>query len=312
MVNLRRWTWPAWTRGRHWKQLVVGVPVLVPCLVLSVFVVRGCASADVPLVHPRTDVSVPLQPATSAPSDLTGVQLAAVDGTTVPSEVRGTGTAHLNGRVNGPQGPLAGAVVRVEHLVSKEPPHLDVVSAADGTWDLPGIAGGPYRVRAFLAPSFAQLEPEVLFLPDGQQQSIDLVVDAFSGISVLPAVAPDPPQLNRPTSVALRVTRRTVDGEGVVRADPVVNASVTLTATPGWSVDGPSAATTSLDGDAVFTLECRSVGASQVQAVVRPTPAEPPQPVTADVSPCTDPNATTTTAPASGGPPTSTGSQPPN
>ena len=64
------------------KQAAIGVPILVPVVVLSVFVARGCDTASVPNVHPPPGVTLPTEPATSAPADLTGVQLAAVDGTT--------------------------------------------------------------------------------------------------------------------------------------------------------------------------------------------------------------------------------------
>jgi hypothetical protein len=301
------WRWP------NWRELRIGVPVAVPCLVLAVFVLRGCDTAEVPLVQPRTDVTLPQAPATSAPLDLTAVQLAPVNGTTVPHEVRAAGTAHLNGTVAGPQGPVAGAVVRVEHLVSRQPPVIDVASGPDGTWDLPNIAGGAYRVRAFLAPSLAQVEPEVFFINDGQQQTLNLTMSTFNGMSIVPAVAPDPPELNRPATVALRVVRRSVNQEGVVTADPIANASVALTGTPGWSVSGPSTATSSAEGDATFTLVCKSVGASQLQVVVRSTPSDAAQPVTVTVSACTDPSATTTTTtPGSSGPPTTASAPPPN
>ena len=70
------------------KQVGIGVPVVVPLVVLSVFVVRGCDTASVPNVHPPPGVTLPPEPATSAPADLTGVQLAGVDGTFLAGEPR--------------------------------------------------------------------------------------------------------------------------------------------------------------------------------------------------------------------------------
>lgn len=300
-------------RWPRWSELRVGVPIGLPLLVLLVFVVRGCDTADVPLVQPPPGATLAAPSPSSTPADLTGVQLAAVDGTTVPSTVRATGTAHLAGSVNAPQGFLPGATVRVEHLVGGDPPPIDVVTGPDGRWDLPGIAGGRYRVRAFLAPNFAQLEPEVFFLNDGEERTLDLFVDQFSGLSITPAVAPNPPQLNRDTNLVLRVAVRTVDAAGVVRAQPVVNANVLITGANGWNVKGASNAFTNAAGDVGFVLECRSAGASQLQVTVRPTPTEPPQVFPVNVPACEDPRATTsTTAPQSGGPPTSSSAQPPN
>jgi hypothetical protein len=295
------------------RELRVAVPLGIPLLVLFVFVVRGCSTASVPILHPPADASLPAAEATSAPQDLTAVQLAGAKGTTTLVPTRATGTAHLSGAVNGPQGPVPGANVRVEHLVPDHPAPIDVLSGPDGHWDLNGIAGGPYRVRAFMVPSLAQTQPQIFFMDDGEQRTLDLTLDAFNGVSATSAIAPDPPQLNQPANLVIRVSSKTVDPDGVVRAQPVVNATVSLTGTQGWFVRGPSSASTDANGDAVFTLECRSAGASNVQISVRPTPADAPQAVSVDVSACSDPNATTTTAASSGsGPPSSSSGPPPN
>ena len=295
-------------------ELRLAVPIALPVIVLSFFVVRGCSTASVPILHPPPGVTLPSAAATSAPADLTGIQLAGVNGTTTVAPIAATGTAHLSGAVNGPQGPVPGATVRVEHFVDGNPPPTDVVSGPDGRWDLNNIAGGRYRVRAFLAPSLAQTQAEVFLLTAGEQRTLDLTVEAFSGASVAAAVAPDPPQLNQPLTFVVRVARKTVGADGVVHSDPIVNANVALTGTQGWTVHGSSSAQTDANGDATFTLDCRSAGASQLQAVVRPSPADAPQPVTLTVSACNDPNATTTTpstASGSSGPPTTPTTAPP-
>jgi hypothetical protein len=296
-------------------ELRIAVPIALPVLVMSIFVVKGCSAADVPLLHPPPGVTLPAAAATSAPQDLTGVQLAGVDGTTTLAPVRGGGTSHLSGSVNGPQGPVPGATVRVEHLVDDHPPPTDVLSGPDGRWDLTNIAGGRYRVRAFLAPALAQTRPEIFRLGEGEQRPLDLNVESFVGVSIAAAIAPDPPQLNQPLNFVVRVARKTVDPNGVVRSEPIVNAGVTLTNTQGWSVRGPSSVNTDGNGDATFGLDCRAAGASQVQVAVRPTPADAPQPATLSVTPCDNPAATsttTTTAPASSVPPPTASGPPPN
>ena len=198
--------------------------------------------------------------------------------------------------------------MRVEHLVDDHPP-IDVLTGADGRWDLPNIAGGRYRVRSFLAPTLAQTEPEIFFILDGEQRSLDLTVESFAQLALAAAVAPDPPQLNQPVTFVVRVARKTVDPSGVVQSQPVPGAAVALTNAPGWQARGSASTVADGNGDAVFTLECRSAGAAQLQVSVRPTLSEPPQVATLEVSPCADPTATTTTtATASSGapPPTST------
>jgi hypothetical protein len=295
-------------------ELRIAIPIALPAFVLMVFVVRGCSTADVPLLHPPEGVTLPAAAATSAPADLTGVQLAGVDGTTTVLPIAATGTSHLSGGVNGPQGPVPGATVRVEHLVDGNPPPIDVVSGPDGRWDLNGIAGGRYRVRAFLPPALAQTEAQIFLLGDGEQRTLDLTLDSFAGLALAAAVAPDPPALNQPFTLVIRVARKTVDTDGVVRSQPVLNGAVVLTGVQGWSVRGSSSVFTDGNGDAIFTLDCRAAGASQVQVSVRPTPSEPPTTATLDVSQCGDPNATSTTptTSSSSAPPTSASGPPPN
>jgi len=289
------------------QEAKVAAPLAILFTVMSVFVLRGCDSANVPLVHPPAGFNTAGTATTQPGDNLTGVQLAAVDGTTVPADVRATGSAHLSGSVNGPQGPMPGATVRVEHLVEGKPPPIDVLTGADGRWDLPNIAGGRYRVRAFLVPSFAQVEPQVFFLEDGKAQSFDLTVDSFAGLEVTSAIAPDPPTVNQPFTLAVRVARRTGDGDGIVRAQPVANATVTLTGTQGFNPRGQSSAVTDGNGDTAFGLDCKSANASQVQVTVRATPTDQPQTSTLQFTPCVDPSASTTT-PTSTSASTSSGS----
>jgi hypothetical protein len=205
---------------------------------------------------------------------------------------------------------VPGATVRVEHLVNGRPPPIDVLTGVDGRWDLPNIAGGRYRVRSWFAPSLAQTQPDVFFLSDGEQRNLDLGLESFSGLSIAAAVAPDPPQLNQPANIVVRVARKTVDQSGVVRAEPVVNASIVVTGASGWSVRGSSSVFTNGSGDATFSLDCRSAGANQLQVAVRPTPTDQPQTANLQVTACADPRATTTTptSSSSSGAPPPTGS----
>ena len=277
------------------KQVSIGVPIVVPIVVLSVFVVRGCSTAHVPISHPPPGVTLPPAPATSTPEDLTGVQLAAVDGTTTVPDVANTGTSRLSGSVNGPQGPVPSANVRVEHLVGNHSFPFDLVTDAGGRWDLPNIAGGRYRVRAFLPPSLAQAEPQVFFLNEGDQREVDVTLDTFNGApEVQIAIAPDPPSLGEPTSLVVRVTRRTVASDGVVRAGPIAGASVTFSPSEGWTVTGSSTAATNENGDATFVVSCRKAGANVVQITLR-VPGVAPQAISQQVSACVDARATTTT-----------------
>ena len=294
---------------RRIRQVVTGLSIMAPVVVMLVFVGRGCETASVPNVHPPPGVTLPPPSPTSAPKDLTGVQLAAVDGTTTVPAVPDSGTSQLSGTVTGPQGPVPGATVRIEHLVDNHVNPVDVLTDANGHWGLGNIAGGRYRVRAFLPPTLAQAEPQVFFLNEGDQRSLDLGVDQYTGSpEVAVAIAPDPPNLGQPASVVVRVTRKAVSPDGVIRAAAVPGANVTFNTSDAWSVSGPSATATNENGDATFVVQCRKAGANQVNVTVRVPGVA--QPVTAiqDVPACIDPRSTstTTTTTAPGTPPSST------
>ncbi|HEX2382605.1 MAG TPA: carboxypeptidase-like regulatory domain-containing protein [Acidimicrobiales bacterium] len=295
----------------------MAIPVAVPLIAIGVFVVRGSDTGTFPDIHaPQTGGTTTVPPPPTAPVDLTGISIPGVAGTTTTAPVRSLGTAHLAGLVSGPDGPVAGAVVRLEHLVG-DAVTTDVVAGPDGHYDAPNIAGGRYRVRAFLAPTFAQAEPEVFFLNDGDLRGLDLSVRSYGGLALASATAPDPPVRDDPATFVVRVANRTVDSGGIVRVRPVPDASVQVIGATGWSVSGPAAAVTDANGDVSFTLVCTTPGANQVQVQVQRTAADAPQPAALTTPTCIDrpPPPTTpagpSSAPPSSGSSASSGSSPP-
>jgi hypothetical protein len=278
------------------KHRLAAVMVAVPLAVIAVFVVRGADTGTFPHIEaPKNASALPPTTPSTAPIDLTAVSLVGVDGTTTTTPVRSLGTAHVSGFVKGPDGPVPGATVRFEHLAGPAV-RTDVTSGPDGHYDAPNMAGGRYRVRAFLAPSLAQTDPVVFFLTDGELRGLDLTVDSFTPFAVNSAMAPDPPLRDQQATFVVRVGARSVDGDGIVRVQPVANAIVDLTGTQGWSVSTAASAVTDAGGDATFTLVCRNAGTNQVQVQVRPTVNDLPQPATLTTPACVDPAATTTTS----------------
>ncbi|HEX4865986.1 MAG TPA: carboxypeptidase-like regulatory domain-containing protein [Acidimicrobiales bacterium] len=181
--------------------------------------------------------------ATTTVVDRSGIALAGVPGETTSTIVE-RGTASISGAVQGPEGLVAGATVRVERLVAGREIRSDVLTGADGRFLLGGVPGGRYRIRAFLAPTLAQLEPEVRFLEDGEDHTIDLTMEAFGGVSVLADVAPDPPVVDGAVNLVAVVLNRSVDGDGVVRSVPVPGISVELTGLGRWNARGGPTTTT--------------------------------------------------------------------
>jgi hypothetical protein len=178
----------------------------------------------------------PPQPTTPVPVvDRSGIALAGVPGETTTT-IAETGTAVISGAVQGPGGLIPGAIVRVERLVAGREIRTDVRSDADGRYVLGGVPGGRYRIRAFLPPSLVQLEPVIRFLADGEEHGIDLTMEQQGGLVVRADVAPEPPITGSAVNLVAVLTTRTVDGDGVVRASPVVGVTVELIGLGRWQL----------------------------------------------------------------------------
>ena len=224
--------------------------------------------------------------------------LPSVEGTTTTAVPPNVGRARLSGAVTGPQGPVPGAVVRLERVLGGITQTTDVVTGPDGRYDAPGIGGGRYRVRAFLAPTLAQPTGQVFFLTDGEERVVDLTLQDFAEPAVAIAVAPDPLLLDQPLNVAVRVSGRLVDADGFVRTQRLVGGTVQVSATGGWTALTPSVSTTDGNGEARFSARCRSADPTQLQVTVRlpaALPGDVPAVATFDVPACIDPATLTTT-----------------
>ncbi len=197
--------------------------------VAALLLVGACSGGD-----DDADPSPTTGPTSSTTEvDRSGIALAGVPGTT-SSTVIERGTASLTGTVQGPGGLVPGATVRIERLVAGREVRTDVLTGADGRFLLANVPGGRYRVRAFLAPTLAQLQPEVRFLADDAVHDFALTVEQQGGLVARADVSPDTPILGRPVNLVAVVSTRAVDSDGVVRWTPVVGASVELAGLGRW------------------------------------------------------------------------------
>jgi hypothetical protein len=283
------------------------LPVLLVVVTLLVLVGRNYDTVDFPEYEaPEGFVPRP-PPTTAAPGTAQGELVASVAGTTVVAVPPNVGTASLGGVVQGPTGPVPGAVVRVERRILGEVQVFDVLADAAGAWQAAGIGGGRYRVRAFLPPGLASREAEVFLLPAGERRDLDLAVEAFGGPTVVLASAPSPAVLGQPVNVAVRVTGRVVDADGFVGTQGLSGAVVDLSSSASWSrTTSPGGSTTGGDGRVVVTFTCRQVGSALLTATVRL--AGTTEPIVAQSSfDCIDPTTlTTTTLPGDPGATTTT------
>ncbi|MGH9189941.1 MAG: carboxypeptidase-like regulatory domain-containing protein [Acidimicrobiales bacterium] len=277
---------------------------LAALLVAAATATAACSVGGGLRVEPLPDPPPTLATTTTdVPPDLSQVALPSARGrTTTTAVVLGPGQANLEGTVVGPTGPVPGAVIRVERMVGETVVSSDLVSA-DGTWSLPGVRGGQYRIRAWRPPDLAQVEPARLFLGARDKVPVELKLEQFAGPHASPALAPTPAVVDQPVNLVVQVTVRSVDGAGIVRAVPVPVTRVELSASAAWLIRSANVTLTDSTGRARWELLCRVGGVQPVSVVVNgtttlplelPACADPPA-VAADPVPGAGPSTTTTT-----------------
>ncbi len=284
-------------------------PRLLLAAFIAVLALLGAACEAPPeLATIPPPASMPVTTTTSPPVDLSGVVLQRVPGATTTTLAIIPGGASLSGRVNGPEGPVEGAVVRAERLVGDAVASIDSVTRPDGTFTITGIKGGRFRVRAWRAPDLTLLTPEVFYIGATEQRRLDLGVNRYEGIVAAANMAPSPALIERPANLVVQVSRREVDGSGVVRNIPVAGVKIELYGPGEWRIGTTNPMTTDANGRGRWTLTCRAAGTQPLGVVVADTmtfpidipnctapPPPPPPPTTAPAPPVT-PAAPTTTA----------------
>lgn len=238
-------------------------------LLLVLAAVAGCVRDDRydPLPAPEaSDEQLPPTSTTVSPN-LDEVQLAGAPGTTTTTAPAiGPGPVTIVGRVDGPEGPVPGAIVHLERVVGGRTASVDVPTAADGTWNASNVLGGAYRIRAHLAPSLGMLRSQVVFVDALDPKPVVLELERFEGTRVEGAIAPNPPTVGERANLNVRVTSNQVDAQGMVRQTPLAGLVVTLSGTGSWSVLSGNPAVTGSDGVAPFVLTCGAAGDQPLSA----------------------------------------------
>lgn len=182
----------------------------------------------------------------------------------------GPGRATVKGTVAGPDGPVAGAVVRAERLVGDARATMDIVTGEDGSFTVPKVLGGRYRVRTWKAnpDNLALVEPLVFFLEGSETKTVELAVSRFQGVAASAAIAPDPPVIDSAANLVVQVVDQAVDGEGIVRSNPLPGVRVELFGSGDWRIASSAVTTTDSAGRARWLLECRRAGDQPLSVVV--------------------------------------------
>ena len=265
----------------------------MPALVLTALVSAGCSGGvdTLSFPPPATTVALPPPPSTLPPG-LAGLSEAVVPGaTTTLAPQIGPGSASLTGTVTGPNGPVGGATVQIDRYTPTAFATARATTAADGTWSFRNILGGSYRVRAWQAPTLGMQGPQTLFLAAGQPESVTLQLTAFTGPQVQASINPSPPIIDLPVNLVVQVTNPSVDANGIVRAAPVTNTTVTLVNGPDWQVQNGNPQNTDSNGDVQFQIQCGTLGSDPLGAQL----GNSNQPVSLQLPPCSTPPPTTTT-----------------
>lgn len=289
-------------------------PLLVAIGALVVLT-GACQARAVPPLPPPPSV-----PATTTTSivDYSAVGLARVGGRTTTTVGMGPGRATLQGVVNGPDGPVPGAVVHAERLVADAVATMDILTGADGRFAMPAIFGGRYRLRAWKqAPdNLALAEPQVFYLEGSEKKDVALTVSRYQGVSVTAAIAPDPPLIDAPSNLVVQAVDRSVGGDGVVRSAPLPGIRAELFGTGDWKAITPLVTAADAAGRARWTLECRRVGDQPLSVVIGESAAfnlnlpactvPPPTPQDAPTGGAEAPPTTVAATPAGSAPTTTT------
>ena len=113
----------------------------------------------------------------------------------------------------------------------------------------------------------------MIFFLNGNENKVgvNLQVTQYTGTSVIPAIAPNPPIVGDPANLAVQVTTVAVDPNGTVRATPVVGAQVDLQGSGSWQLQSSSTEFTDASGNAVWRLTCNSTGSQPLSVSINGT-----------------------------------------
>ncbi|MBK9178049.1 MAG: carboxypeptidase regulatory-like domain-containing protein [Acidimicrobiales bacterium] len=245
--------------------------------------VAACTTSEQPpppLALPAASTVPPPPLTTLVPPDTRGATLRAVEGRppAAPTPAVQGGTSALAGLVRGPEGPVAGATVRLERFVGESSETIDVTTAADGRWEVRDARGGRYRVRAWRVPDLAQDGATVTFVAAASSATIDLQVQAHEGLEAQAGVSPGQVAVGSSLTLVALLLEPQVDGQGIVRGTPVAGLATTLDAGSRWRPAGSTVATTGSDGTVRWTLTClsESGGSASLTADGRSFPLQLP------------------------------------
>jgi hypothetical protein len=242
--------------------------------------VPGTTPAALDVLPAKAPPTIPVPPGFTAP-DTRGVVLAVVPSKpkvvvdhTKPLLPMDGGHVHLHGVVLGPDGPLKGAVVRVERYAGDDFGVRDILTDKDGKYSVDDLPGGRLKVRGWQKPDLAATEPQALFVAADADVPMDIRVDKHDATVIQGAVDVADPHVGQRVGLSVLLTQEAVDDNGIVQGQPIPAAQIALTLGDlGLLVVGPSTIPTGADGFSHFTIECQTTGAHPVTVTSGPSTA---------------------------------------
>ncbi len=237
-------------------------------LAVVAFVAAACTSSDPSAAPATTSPETTVSPtSTSVRPTTTSTTLRPT--TTVTTLLQmGPGDASIGGTVVGPAGPVDGATVHIERLVGKLTASTELTTAGGGSWNMPALLGGSYRVRAFKAPDLGQSPVETFFLAANERKIVDLRLPAVGGERIAATVNPNPPRVGQPASVTIQIGVGRVDAAGKSSITPRPGLVMALAGGPGIVVESAPQVTTDANGSAAWNIRCSAEGANTVTLTV--------------------------------------------
>ncbi len=264
---------------------------VVSALVISA--AAGC-TRKVEITYPEVPTTLALRPSTSTtigPDRSRETLLPPLDST--PPIATSTvafreGTVTIEGTVQGPDGPVAGATVRFERLVGEQSAERSVITDDAGRFTLANVPGGRMRLRAWKVPDVAMARNIVVFA--SEKTKVTLKVDRFATTDVRWAAAPASPIEGQPVNLVVQVSRRLVDDEGVIGFEQITGLAVRLVPLGALQPEGANERLTDDTGRASFPMRCNAAGPATLRAQLASG-----EDATLELPPCAPVPTTTTT-----------------
>lgn len=209
-----------------------------------------------------------------------------------PPEIELTdGEARLTGTVVGPDGPVPGAIVRIERHTNQGSASFDVTTDSVGFFKADKVPGGRYRVRAWVPGLMTTGGSDVRYVADDEKVDYEFSMWGVDPTPSFELVHGGPLFHGQPGGIAIVFTQRSIDDEGILVTAPLVGGLVTIETSAGVNISSSPVQLTNGDGTVWYTLTCTgshqsatltvrsgSVAESYPLPGCRPLPAPEPEP----------------------------------